>query len=226
MRTWLKHEAALAAAIAGRFANLDATRSLILATCHRCERRNTRIAAFCETVLALTARGDVDIAVPLHPSPQLARELQRRLSAHRHVHLIAPPDYAGCVYLLQRSSLALSDSGGLQEEATVLGKPVLVLRETTERLEAVWAGAAQIAGLSAARASGAATALLDDSVRYRALARPRAVFGDGRPPPRNRGCWQTRAAFKASCPDGNRRQRIVFWGSFGSAWLRSPVSLP
>jgi len=175
----LEREEQLARAAARRFAFLETGRRLLLATSHRRERRAARIDAFCKTLLALAERGDLEIVLPLPPNPRMARPLQRRLDGHPRLHLIAPSDYPGCVHLLQRAALVLTDSGGLQEEAPALGKPVMVLRETTERPEAVWAGAAEIVGLSSERAIAAANALLDDSRRYAAMARVRPIFGDG-----------------------------------------------
>lgn len=169
----------LASRLQDRFAWLDSTRRLILATVHRREWRQCRIDAFIQIVLALAAREDVEIVVPLHPSPQLTRPLVQALSDRAYIHPISPPDYAGFLYLLRKAALLLTDSGGLQEEAPELGKPLLILRERTERPEAIKAGAARLVGLSVSRALVEARELLDDAVCYARMSRPQAIFGDG-----------------------------------------------
>jgi len=180
MRRRLAAEPELANRPPARCPALDGKRRLILATCHRRERRAERISALSNALLALAGRGNVEIAFPLHPSPRLAESLEYRLGAHPRIHLFAPPDYAGCVSLLGRAAIVITDSGGLQEEAAALGKPALVVRETTERPEALWAGAAELVGLSTERIQESAIRLLEDRTRYASMARPRAIFGDGR----------------------------------------------
>lgn len=179
MECRLDSDPALSALLRRRFGFLDPARCMILATVHRRERRQRRLEIFTQIVTTLAKREDVEIVTPLHPSPEIAEPLMRRIGGRARIHSIAPPDYAGCVYLLRRAALVLTDSGGLQEEAPALGKPVLILRDCTERPEAIHAGAARLVGLSSSRAVVEANALLDKPERYAMMARPRQIFGDG-----------------------------------------------
>ena len=143
IRARLQSDAALRAALATRFAFLDASKRLILMTAHRRESFGSGIAAICAAVLRLAARGDVEVLYPVHPNPQIREPVQRALAGVANVHLTEPLDYLGFVALMDRSHFVLTDSGGIQEEAPALGKPVLVMRDTTERPEAIDAGSAR-----------------------------------------------------------------------------------
>ena len=152
----------------------------ILLTLHRRESHGEAIRRVCGAVRALCARGDVEIVFPVHRSPTVRAAVIPELVGVDGVHLCEPLDYLSVVHLLDTCDLVLSDSGGLQEEAPALGKPVLVLRDTTERYEAVEAGVARLVGTDPEAILGSVRALLDDPAAYAAMARPANPFGDGR----------------------------------------------
>lgn len=155
-------------------------RRRILLTLHRRESHGEAMRAVCRAVRELCARGDVEVVFPVHRSPAVRDVVIPELTGVEGVHLCDPLDYLSVVHLLDSCDLVLSDSGGLQEEAPALGKPMLVLRDTTERLEAVEAGVARLVGTDADAILGAAGGLLDDPQAYAAMARPANPFGDGR----------------------------------------------
>jgi UDP-N-acetylglucosamine 2-epimerase len=131
--------------------------------------------------LALLAqRNDIEIVFPVHRNPRVLEPAHRILAGRRNIHLIDPMDYTPFIDLLSRSYLVLTDSGGIQEEAPSLGKPVLVLRENTERPEAVEAGSAKLVGTDPERILAETYKLLDDPLRYQQMACRRNPFGDGR----------------------------------------------
>lgn len=149
---------------------------LLVATLHRRENR----AAFPDVVTALTAladRGDLDVVLPRHPSVDAT--LYRPLEGRANVRLPPPMAYAPFVGLLARARLVVTDSGGIQEEASVLGVPTLIVRGNTERPEVVETGSARIVGTATRAIVDAATELLDDDIRHRAMARASSAFGDG-----------------------------------------------
>jgi UDP-N-acetylglucosamine 2-epimerase len=128
----------------------------------------------------LAERPDVEIAFPVHCNPNVRGPVWRRLGRLANVHLLEPLDYQPFVDLLTRCDFIVTDSGGIQEEAPALGKPVLVLRENTERPEAVAAGVARLVGTDPVRIVREACKLLDDPAHYREMARPLNLYGDGR----------------------------------------------
>ena len=127
------------------------------------------------------AHGDlvVVIALPVHPNPRVAVPVRAALGDHPAICLLDPLDYAEFVTMLGRAEIVLTDSGGVQEEAPALGKPVLVLRDTTERPEGVAAGCARLIGLDSGRIVEEATRLLDDPEAYRAMSKVANPYGDG-----------------------------------------------
>ncbi|GIX17743.1 MAG: UDP-N-acetylglucosamine 2-epimerase [Rhodothalassiaceae bacterium] len=156
------------------------TRRLLLVTAHRRENLGDGLARICvRRCTQLAERTDIEIVWPLHPNPAVGKAVPPLLGAHPRIRLIAPPDYRAFVRLLLEAEIVLTDSGGLQEEAPALGRPVLVLRDVTERPEAVAAGAARLVGTDPDRILGEAMRLLDDPAAYAAMARPRLIFGDG-----------------------------------------------
>lgn len=159
---------------------LDPDRKLILVTAHRRENIPHALRDISAAVAKLAKRPDVQIVFPLHPNPEVRAIVQPVLSKCSRVHLTPPLEYAGFIDLMRRASLILSDSGGIQEEAPSLGKPVLVLRDTTERPEAVAAGATQLVGTDQHSILRAAAHLLDDAEAYSAMAQPRNIYGDGK----------------------------------------------
>jgi len=158
---------------------LDSSRKLLLLTAHRRESFGSALDRICRAALELSRRQDVQIAWPVHPNPNVRRTVEQRLGGCARVHLLEPLDYVQFVDLMLRSTVILTDSGGVQEEAPSLGKPVLVLRETTERPEGIEAGASRLVGASAAKIIAETELLLDDPVEYADRAQVRHVFGDG-----------------------------------------------
>ncbi|MBC7430982.1 MAG: UDP-N-acetylglucosamine 2-epimerase (non-hydrolyzing) [Rubritepida sp.] len=155
-------------------------RRIILVTAHRRENLDRGIAGIARALHALAERGDCCIAFPVHPNPAVRAPVQALLAGHRNIVLLPPLDYLPFIHLLDRCHLVLTDSGGVQEEAPSFGKPVLVLREVTERPEAIEAGTARLVGTDPARILAETARLLDDGVAYAAMARAHNPFGDGR----------------------------------------------
>ena len=153
---------------------------IILATCHRRENFGDRMVQIGDAFERILERPDVVIVLPVHPNPNVRDVLGARLAAHPRAEVIPPQDYLDFVSLLSSAYLVLTDSGGVQEEAPALGKPVLVMRETTERPEGVEAGTALLVGADADRIVSEVHRLLDDSDHYQAMARAHNPFGDGR----------------------------------------------
>jgi UDP-N-acetylglucosamine 2-epimerase (non-hydrolysing) len=152
----------------------------VLLTVHRRENHGEALREVCRAVRGLAERGDVEIVFPVHRSPAVREIAVPELAGVAGVVLTDPLDYLELVQVLDTCDLVLTDSGGLQEEAPTLGKPVLVLRETTERPEAVDAGVARLVGTNASVVEHAAARLLDDPAAHAAMAHPANPFGDGR----------------------------------------------
>jgi UDP-N-acetylglucosamine 2-epimerase (non-hydrolysing) len=151
----------------------------ILLTLHRRENHGEPIRRLCQAVAALASRGDAEVVFPVHANPAVRNVVLPQLQGVAGVELCEPLDYLSLVQVLDASDLVLTDSGGLQEEAPTLGKPVLVLRETTERGEAVDAGVAKLIGTDPGSVFFAATELLDDPIAYASMAHAENPFGDG-----------------------------------------------
>jgi len=154
-------------------------RRLILVTAHRRENFGQPLEDICDALRALARRGDVRLVYPVHPNPCVHDVVHARLSSVPNVILLPPLDYVELIYLLKHCTLVLTDSGGLQEEAPSLGKPVLVLREVTERPEAVEAGTARVVGTDTAKIVAEAERLLDDREAYARMALAVNPYGDG-----------------------------------------------
>jgi UDP-N-acetylglucosamine 2-epimerase len=153
---------------------------VVLVTAHRREAFGKPFEGVCTALQSLAeAHPDVSFVYPVHLNPQVRGPARERLSA-ANVRLLEPVDYASLVWLLDRCEMVLTDSGGIQEEAPALGKPVLVLRDVTERPELVESGGGLLVGTDPARIVAEATRLLDDPAHRAAVGRPRALFGDGR----------------------------------------------
>lgn len=155
-------------------------RKLVLMTAHRRESFGEGFLRLCEGVRRIAARGDTEIVYPVHPNPNVRTVVERELGGVERVHLIEPLDYVPFVDLMRRADLLLTDSGGVQEEGPSFGKPVLVMRNKTERQEAVEAGTAILVGTDPARIAAEAGRLLDSTEARRAFTRVRNPFGDGR----------------------------------------------
>lgn len=152
---------------------------IIAVTAHRRENFGEGMQQIAAALQHLAARDDVAIIYPLHPNPQVTAVMRPLLADHPAIALVEPLDYLNCVAMLEACTLVLTDSGGIQEEAPSLGKPVLVMRETTERPEGIAAGTAVLVGADCLRIVTAATRLLDDPAAYAAMARAHNPYGDG-----------------------------------------------
>ena len=158
---------------------LDAGRKLIVVTAHRRESFGEGFEQISRALLEIAELPDVQIVYPVHPNPNVSEPIRHNLSGHPHIRLIEPLDYISFVDLMRRAYLLLTDSGGIQEEAPSLGKPVLVLREKTERPEAVEAGTATLVGTDVRKIVDATTALIQNAVGIRTPARIHNPYGDG-----------------------------------------------
>jgi UDP-N-acetylglucosamine 2-epimerase len=173
-------EAALKSALGDAAESImDSSRRIILVTGHRRENLDGTLAAMCDALRHLAERDDVEIVFPVHLNPQVSQTVHARLGGSARVHLLPPLDYLAFVALLRRAYLVVTDSGGIQEEAPGLGKPVLVTRDTTERPEALEAGTAILVGKDPEALTDHACRLLDDAQAYARMASAHNPFGDG-----------------------------------------------
>ena len=162
-------------------AGLDPRSRVVLVTTHRRESFGDPLRATCAAITDLVARfPDIEVVLPVHPNPQVKGTVEAALCDTPRVRLIQPVDYVEFVHLMARAHLILTDSGGVQEEAPSLGKPVLVLRDTTERPEGVEAGTAVVVGTDRERIVATAAALLTSSEAYGRMATAVSPYGDGR----------------------------------------------
>jgi UDP-N-acetylglucosamine 2-epimerase (non-hydrolysing) len=152
---------------------------MVLVTGHRRENFGAGFENICRALKAIAARSDAQIVYPVHLNPNVQDPVNRILGDAPGVHLIAPQDYLPFVWLMRRAHLIITDSGGVQEEAPSLGKPVLVMRDTTERPEAVAAGTVRLVGTDAGRIRAEALNLLSDPAAHAAMARALNPYGDG-----------------------------------------------
>lgn len=160
--------------------DLDPTKRLILVTAHRRENFGEPFEQVCRALLTLLEHNqDIQVLYPVHPNPNVRDTAHRLLGSHPRVVLCDPLDYLPFVAAMKRAYLILSDSGGVQEEAPALGKPVLVLRHETERPEAVEEGVVKLVGTDFDVIIAEAQLLLDDETAYRAMARGVSPYGDG-----------------------------------------------
>lgn len=162
-----------------QFSFLDPARRLLLVTGHRRESFGEGFANICDALARLAGRSDIQIVYPVHLNPNVNLTVRDALAGLSNVHLIDPLEYLPFVYLMQRADVVLTDSGGVQEEAPSLGKPVLVMRDVTERPEAVTAGAVRLVGAHSGRIVEAVNRLLDDADLYASFARRINPYGDG-----------------------------------------------
>lgn len=153
---------------------------LVLVTGHRRESFGDGLRNMCQALADLAARGDVTVLYPVHLNPNVKGPVHEILGGLPDIHLVEPEDYLPFVYLMNRSALIITDSGGIQEEAPSLGKPVLVTRDTTERPEAVDAGTVLMTGTDRDRIVAEASRLLDEPARYRRMSQAHNPYGDGR----------------------------------------------
>jgi UDP-N-acetylglucosamine 2-epimerase (non-hydrolysing) len=168
----------LARELAGRLP-IDPSRRVILVTGHRRESFGGGFERICSALRRLSERPDVEIVYPVHLNPNVKGPVENLLSGLLNVHLIEPQDYLPFIYLMHSSTLILTDSGGVQEEAPSLGKPVLVMRDTTERPEALEAGTVRLVGTDEDLIVSSVCNLLDDQAAYDAMSFAHNPYGDG-----------------------------------------------
>lgn len=176
----LEQDESLCAGLEQRYSWLDSGRRLLLVTGHRRENFGSGVDGICASLRQLAGRDDLQIVYPVHPNPNIRGPVQEALGGLPHVHLIDPLDYLDFVWFMQRAHILLTDSGGVQEEAPYLGKPVLVMRDVTERPEAIAAGTARLVGTKAKSIVDNVSQLLDDEEQYRTFFRRRNPYGDGK----------------------------------------------
>ncbi|WP_371926470.1 non-hydrolyzing UDP-N-acetylglucosamine 2-epimerase [Chromobacterium sp. IIBBL 290-4] len=164
-----------------KFSFLRQNHQMVLVTAHRRENFGNGILEICKAIKALAIKyPGIDFVYPVHPNPNIQNPAKKHLDGVSNIHLIEPQDYLPFVYLMNRSTLMLTDSGGIQEEAPSIGKPVLVLRDTTERPEAVLAGTVRLVGANSHTIIEATTNLLDNPTEYLAMAQASNPYGDGK----------------------------------------------
>jgi UDP-N-acetylglucosamine 2-epimerase (non-hydrolysing) len=159
---------------------IDPARRLLLVTGHRRESFGESFERICIALKSLARRSDLQIIYPVHLNPQVKGPVERHLGGIANVGLLGPLDYLPFVHLMRRSHVILTDSGGVQEEGPSLGKPVLVMRESTERPEAVDAGTAELVGTSVECIVDSVSRLFDDNDAYERMAKARNPYGDGK----------------------------------------------
>ena len=164
----------------GEWTELDASKKLIVVTAHRRESFGEGFERICRALAKIADRGDVQLVYPVHPNPNVQDPVQRYLAGHVNVLLIEPQSYVPFVDLMRRAYLLITDSGGIQEEGPSLGKPILVLREKTERPEAVTAGTVKLVGTDEDRIVRETEILLTDRWTYDQVSRVHNPYGDGR----------------------------------------------
>ena len=169
----------LKAQLDARFSFLDPSRKLLLVTGHRRESFGDGFLNICKALASLSRRDDLQIVYPVHLNPNVSDPVHELLGKNPNISLIDPQEYLSFVYLLNRADIVLTDSGGVQEEAPSLGKPVLVMRDVTERPEAVAAGGVRLVGARTTRIVSEVEQLLDDAAHYASFARILNPYGDG-----------------------------------------------
>ena len=175
----VRTDAGLRSSFEQRFDFIDPSKRLILVTGHRRENFGDGFENICKALAEIARRGDVQVLYPVHLNPNVQEPVKRILADVPNVILVEPLDYLPFVYLMDRSHLLITDSGGVQEEAPSLGKPVLVMRDTTERPEAVEAGTVQLVGTDASAIVRDTFRLLDDPAAFEAMSKAHNPYGDG-----------------------------------------------
>lgn len=170
----------LRSSCAEQFPFLDDARRLVLVTGHRRENFGEGFERICRGLAEIARRDDVQVVYPVHLNPNVRKPVNAILAGIDNVHLIEPLDYLPFVYLMKNASIIITDSGGVQEEAPSLGKPVLVMREVTERPEAVSAGTVRLIGTDTARMVKETRRLLDDPAEYERMSKAHNPYGDGK----------------------------------------------
>lgn len=175
----MESDSSLAAQLEEKFSFLNKSKKLILVTGHRRENFGKGFLDLCHALLDISQREDVEIIYPVHLNPNVKKPVHEILGGRPNIFLVEPKDYIDFVYLMNRSHHIITDSGGVQEEAPSLGKPVLVMRDTTERPEAVEAGTVKLVGTDRGKIVSTSQSLLEDSDMYRRMSETANPYGDG-----------------------------------------------
>lgn len=163
----------------GNWSWLEPAKKLVVVTAHRRESFGAGFESICKALRRIAMRGDADVVYPVHRNPNVMGPVQKHLAGMPGIHLIEPQDYVPFVDLMRRADVLVTDSGGIQEEGPSLGKPVIVMRDKTERPEAVEAGTVRLAGTDEERILAEVGALLDDEKAREAMSRVHNPYGDG-----------------------------------------------
>jgi len=175
----IKNNTQLRSELASQFPFINSEKKIVLVTGHRRESFGDGFENICQALRELALRDDIQIIYPVHLNPHVREPVNRLLKDIEHVHLIEPQDYLPFVYLMSIAHVILTDSGGVQEEAPSLGKPVLVMRDTTERPEAVVAGTVKLVGADKTKIIQNVSLLLDDQDEYLKTSFAHNPYGDG-----------------------------------------------
>lgn len=175
----IRTDAVLSGQLQESFSFIKPDQRVLLVTGHRRESFGDGFLNICRALAELSTRRDLQIVYPVHLNPNVQGPVKELLSNHENIHLIEPQEYLSFVYLMDRADIILTDSGGVQEEAPSFGKPVLVMRDVTERPEAIAAGVVRLVGTDVARIVHETSTLLDDEVLYASFARAVNPYGDG-----------------------------------------------
>lgn len=174
-------DVALAHKLSLQLKTIDFSKKLIVVTGHRRENFGSGFESICSALAQLAEkRPDLEIVYPVHLNPNVQTPVKKYLSDYKNIHLIEPLDYLPFIYLMMKSDIILTDSGGIQEEAPSLGKPVLVMRDTTERPEALAAGTVKLVGTSSNQIVHDVIELLDDETKYNQMSCAANPYGDGK----------------------------------------------
>lgn len=181
VRNKIEQDQELTEQLSGQYPFLDASKKLILVTGHRRESFGGGFERICEALRQIAVEHpDTQILYPVHLNPNVQEPVTRLLNGITNIFLIPPQDYLPFVYLMTRSNIILTDSGGIQEEAPSLGKPVLVMRDTTERPEAVSAGTVVLVGTDVKKITSQINKLLTDNMAYQKMSKAHNPYGDGK----------------------------------------------
>jgi UDP-N-acetylglucosamine 2-epimerase (non-hydrolysing) len=175
----INRDNALLGNLAARYGYLDPSRNLVLVTGHRRESFGEGFQRICDGLISIAERPDVDVLYPVHLNPAVRAVVNQRLHRRSNIRLIEPIEYLDMIYLMKRAKILVTDSGGIQEEGPALGRPVLVMRDVTERPEALATGVVKLVGTDPSRMRAEVDHLLDHEETYRTLARPVFPYGDG-----------------------------------------------
>lgn len=159
---------------------IDFTKKIILVTGHRRENFGEGFMNICEALIKVAKNKDVQIVYPVHLNPNVKEIVMKQLNGYENIFLIEPLDYPTFIWVMKNSFMIITDSGGIQEEAPSLGKPVLVMRETTERPEALAAGTVILVGTSVDKIVNSAELLINEASEYRKVSRAHNPYGDGK----------------------------------------------